>query len=58
MDVGERMMIPFRGGSVGWRAETFPPPLEIGLGDGLHVLVDDGPPEHWMYEFVEIGGDA
>jgi len=29
--------------------------LEIELGDGLYVLVDDGPPEHWMYE---IGGDA
>lgn|GEM_PF-2087612 len=38
MDVGERMMIPCRGGPVGWRAARFPPPLEIELGDGLYVL--------------------
>lgn len=58
MDVGERMMIPCRGGPVGRRAATFPPPLEIELGDGMYVLVDDCPPEHRMYEFVEIGADV
>ena len=58
MDVGEQMMIPCRGGPTGWRTATFPPPLEVEAGDGLFVLVDDGPPEHWMYEFVAIGADA
>ena len=52
------MMIPCRGEPTGWRTATFPPPLEVEAGDGLYVLVDDGPPEHWMYEFVAIGADA
>jgi hypothetical protein len=30
----------------------FPPPYEIEVDGGLYVLVDDGPPEHWRYEFV------
>jgi len=58
MDVGERMMIPCRGGPVGWRAARFPPPLDTEVGGGLYVLVDDGSPHHRMYEFVAIGADA
>jgi len=34
------------------RLVTFPPPLEIAVAGGLYVLVDDGPPASWCYEFV------
>lgn len=52
MDDGELMMIPCRGGPAGWRTATFPPPYEIRVADGHYVLVDDGPPEQWSYEFI------
>ena len=48
-------MIPCRGGPTGWRTATFPPPLEFEVAAGVYVLVDDGPPECWMYEFVRVG---
>jgi hypothetical protein len=40
------------GGPAIGRAVLFPPPLEIEVVGGLYVLVDDGPPEHWRYDFV------
>lgn len=54
----EPMMIPCRGGPTGWRTATFPPPLEFEVDAGVYVLVDDGPPECWMYEFVRVGVEA
>lgn len=35
------------------RAVVYPPPLEIEVAEGTLVLVDDGPPESWVYEFIE-----
>jgi len=55
---GEPMMIPCRGGPTGWRTATFPPPLEVEINAGVYVLVDDGQPECWMYEFVDVGAEA
>ena len=52
MEDGERMLIPCHGGPAIARAVRFPPPLEIEAVGGAYVLVDDGPPEHWSYEFV------
>lgn len=40
------------GGPAIGRAVSYPPPAEIDLDDGIYVLVDDGPVEHWHYEFV------
>ncbi|MBK5223496.1 MAG: hypothetical protein JJE52_11605 [Acidimicrobiia bacterium] len=53
---GERMLIRCEGGPTQWRAVTFPPPQELDASGGLYVLVDDGPPEQWWYEFVPDGG--
>jgi hypothetical protein len=58
MQPGDSMMIPCRGGPTGWRTAVFPPPLEVPLGDGFLVLVDEGPPEHWTYEFIASRFDA
>lgn len=55
---GDPMMLPCQGGPTGWRTATFPPPVEVEVGGGLYVLVDDGPPEGWSYEFVSVGADA
>ena len=53
---GDRMLIPCSGGPAGWRATLFPPPIELVVDDeadhGIYVLIDDGPPEQWSYEFV------
>lgn len=46
------MLLRLEGGPVGWRAVTFPPPLELHERSGRYVLVDDGPPEGWWYELV------
>ncbi len=40
------------GGPSPGRAVTYPPPLEIVVEGGVYVLVDDGPPERWRYEFA------
>ena len=48
------MLIWCQGGPAIGRAVTYPPPLEIGAGDGMYVLVDDGPPEEWHYDFVPL----
>jgi hypothetical protein len=49
---GDRMFIACQGGPCLGRLEVFPPRLEIQEGNGLYVLVDDGPPEAWTYQFV------
>ena len=49
---GDRMFIRCEGGPCMSRLETFPPRIEIPEKSGIYVLVDDGPPEAWMYQFV------
>ena len=53
------MLIPCSGGPAGWRSTLFPPPIEFVVDDGadhgIYVLIDDGPPEQWSYEFVREG---
>jgi hypothetical protein len=34
----------------------YPPPIEIEDRGSLYVLVDDGEPESWWYEFVPTEG--
>jgi hypothetical protein len=51
---GERMLIPCRGGPAIARMQRFPPALEIAGEGGTYVLVDDGPPETWRYDFVPL----
>ena len=46
------MLIPCVGGPSSSRLVRYPPPLEVPEETGLYVLVDDGPPERWTYEFV------
>lgn len=58
MIVGERMLLPCVGGLTAWRAVAFPPPFEVETDDGIYVLVDDGEPNAWRYEFVGTGGDS
>ncbi len=52
MDQGERMLIWCKGGPSVGRAVVYPPPLELEVDGGIYVLVDDGSPEQWHYEFV------
>jgi hypothetical protein len=52
MEDGERMLLPCDGGPSQSRLVRWPPPLEIDERHGMYVLVDDGPPEHWRYEFI------
>ena len=52
------MLIPCQGGPTGWRAATFPPPLEFETDGGMYVLLDDGAPDGWSYEFVPVGAPA
>ena len=49
---GERMLIRCVGGPSRSRLAHWPPPLEVIERQGMYVLVDDGPPEQWWYEFV------
>ncbi len=49
---GDRMFIRCEGGPCISRLETFPPRTEIRERSGLYVLVDDGPLETWIYQFV------
>jgi hypothetical protein len=49
---GERMLIRCVGGPSQTRLERMPPQLEITEDDGVYVLVDDGPPQEWWYQFV------
>lgn len=52
MDQGDRMLIWCNGGPSVGRAVVYPPPLELEVAGGVYVLVDDGSPEQWHYEFV------
>ena len=49
---GERMLIRCEGGPSQGRLVRYPPPVEIEERTGVYVLVDDGSPESWWYEFV------
>jgi hypothetical protein len=51
---GDRMLIRCEGGPSISRLERYPPPLEVEERDGMYVLVDEGPPEQWWYEFVSL----
>lgn len=46
------MLIRCVGGPSQTRLERMPPQLEITEDDGVYVLVDDGPPQEWWYQFV------
>lgn len=52
VEPGERMLIWCKGGPSMGRAVQFPPPFEVAVDGGTYVLVDEGGPEHWHYEFV------
>ena len=52
MDQGDRMLIWCKGGPSVGRAVVYPPPLELEVAGGVYVLVDDGSPEQWHFEFV------
>ena len=52
MENGERMLIPCDGGPSHSRLVRYPPPVEIQERGGMYVLVDNGPPQQWRYEFV------
>ena len=49
---GDRMLIRCVGGPSRSRLENYPPALEVLEHDGIYVLVDDGPPDRWWYQFV------
>lgn len=49
-------MIRCEGGPTTWRAATYPPPGEFVVDDGVYVLIDDGSPDQWAYEFVAEHG--
>lgn len=55
---GEPVMISCRGGPAGRRTATFPPPFDVEVDTGMYVLADEGPPEHLMCEFVDVGVSA
>lgn len=46
------MLIRCEGGPSISRLVRYPPPLEIPEAGGIYVLVDDGPPHLWRYDFV------
>ena len=46
------MLLPCSGGPSMSRLVRYPPPVEITEVGGVYVLVDDGPPERWRYDFV------
>jgi hypothetical protein len=52
VEAGDRMLIPCEGGPSICRLVRYPPPLEIDEAPGAYVLVDDGPPEYWRYDFI------
>ena len=51
---GDRMLVWCEGGPSIGRAVRFPPPLDLEADGGIYVLVDDGPPESWRYEFIAV----
>ena len=52
------MLIGCRGGGPSrTRLVRYPPPLEITEHGGMYVLVDDGPPADWRYDWVPVVAD-
>lgn len=49
---GDPMLIRCDGGATVWRTAIFPPAGELPVADGIYVLVDEGPPEQWWYQFI------
>ena len=49
---GERVLVRCDGGPSQSRLVTYPPPLEIVERGGVYVLVDDGDPADWRYDWV------
>jgi hypothetical protein len=52
---GDRMLIPCVRGPAISRLVRYPPPLEFEADGGVYVLMDQGSPECWIYEFVPDG---
>jgi hypothetical protein len=52
--VDDRLFIRCVGGNAMSRVETFPPRLEITEPGGRYVLIDDGPPHDWTYEWFSM----
>ena len=46
------MLVRCEGGPSTSRLVRYPPPVEIEETAGVYVLVDDGPPHQWWYDFV------
>jgi hypothetical protein len=50
---GERVFMRCEGGPLWSRLVRWPDvPTEVEVDDGTYVLVDDGPPDTWWYQFV------
>ena len=49
---GDRLLIQCDGGPCISRLEVFPPRFEIEERGGLYVLLDDGPLDEWLYQFL------
>jgi hypothetical protein len=54
VEPGERMLLPCEGGPSMSRLERYPPPLEVAVEGGVYVLVDDGAPQTWHYDFIAL----
>ena len=52
MEPGDRMLTRCEGGPSISRLVRYPPPVEIEETTGVYVLVDEGPPDQWWYDFV------
>ena len=53
VDTGERLFVWCDGGPAALSGSPVPASApQIEVDGGIYVLVDDGPPEHWRYEFV------
>ena len=53
MEPGQRMLIPCSGGGPCIsRLVDYPPPLEVAEHGGTYILVDDGLPEQWRYDWI------
>lgn len=53
MKPGERMLIPCSGGGLCIsRLVDYPPPLQAEQRSDMYILVDDGPPDQWRYDWV------
>lgn len=56
VEPGDRMLIPCAGGGPCIsRLVYYPPPLEVEERGGMYILVDDGPPDQWRYDWVPDG---